>query len=56
MQRDFNNSSSDYYTSNVNALITSNNLNYTTTLLTSTLISNQITANNLLLNAPIPTQ
>ena len=51
MQRDFNNSSSDYYTSNVTALITSNNLNYTTTLLTSTLISNQITANNLLLLA-----
>ena len=49
MQRDFNNSSSDYYTSNVNALITTNNLNYTTTLLTSTIIANQIIASNLLL-------
>ena len=49
MQRDFNNSSSDYYTSNVSALITTNNLNYTTSLLTSTLIANQIIASNLLL-------
>ena len=49
MQRDFNNSSSDYYTSNVSSLITANNLNYTTTLLTSTLIANQIIASNLLL-------
>ena len=33
MQRDFNNSSSDYYTTNVNALISTNNQNYTSTLL-----------------------
>ena len=55
MQRDLNNSSSDYYTSNVNALITTNNLNYTTTLLTSTIISNQIIASNLLLLATAKT-